>query len=192
MLLQFQLVHGNFNLLAAISIGLRQFQFYSRQSQFTHGNFNFSSNKPQVHCRLYPIRQHERLSIKLRKLQQAKSSRKNTARNVNLAQPSASAQSAPRINNVQNSDVHRLANTLRGKINELDEVFNVIKTAPKNKRCESYPCLLSESLEISGKAKDNSKSKKRFSTEREKNAIEKEGKCVTTTHGSCSLLVMGS
>ena len=133
-----------------------------------YSNFNFSSNKPQVHCRLYPIRQHERLSIKLRKLEQAKSSRKNTARNVNLAQPSASAQSAPRINNVQNSDVHRLAETLRGKINELDEVLNVIKTAPKNKRCESYPRLLSESLEIRGKAKDKFRKQiKRFSTERE-------------------------
>ena len=32
--LQFQLVHGNFNLFTAISI-------YSRQFQFTHGNFNF-------------------------------------------------------------------------------------------------------------------------------------------------------
>ena len=124
---------------------LRQFQFYSRQLQFTNNNFNFSSNKPQVHCRLYPIRQHERLSIKLRKLQQAKSSRKNTARNVNLAQSSTSAHSAPRINNVQNSDVHRLANTLRAKINELDEVLNVIKTAPENKRCASYPRLLSKS-----------------------------------------------
>ena len=149
---QFQFVHGNFNfthgncnLLTAISICSRQFQFYSRQLQFTHGNFNFSSNKPQVHCRFYSIRQHERLSIKLRKLQQAKPSRKNTVRNVNLAQPSTSAHSAPRINNVQNSDVHRLANTLRAKINELDEVLNVIKTAPENKRCESYPRLLSES-----------------------------------------------
>ena len=184
--------YGNFNLLAAISICSRQFQFYSRQLQFTNNNFNFSCNKPQVHCRLYPIRQHERLSIKLRKLQQARSSRKNNARNVNLAQPSTSAHSAPRINNVQNSDVPRLANTLRAKINELDEVLNVIKTAPENKRCESYPRLLSESLEIRGKAKDNSKSKKRFSTEREKNIIETEGKCVTTTHGSCSLRVMGS
>ena len=142
---QFQFTRGNFNLFTAISICSRQFQFYSRQLQFTHGNFNSSSNKPQVHCRLYLIRQHERLSIKLRKLQQAKSSRKNTARNVNLAQPSTSGHSAPRINNVQNSDVHRLANTLRAKINELDEVLNVIKTAPENKRCASYPRLLSES-----------------------------------------------
>ena len=64
------------------------------------------------------------------------------------------AHSVPRINNVQNSDVCRLARTLRAKINELDKVLNVIKTAPGNKRCESYPRLLSESLEIRGKAKD--------------------------------------
>jgi len=166
----------------------------SRQFQFVHGNFNLLTAISKVHCRLYPIRQHEsRLSIKLRKLQQAKSSRKNTARNnVNLAQSSTSAHSAPRItccNNVHYNDVHRLADT---KINELDEVLNVIKTALENKRCESYPRLLSESLEIRGKTKDNSKSKKRFSTEREKNAIETKGKCFTTTHGSCSLRVMGS
>ena len=169
------------SIYSVISICSRQFQFYSRQFQFTYGNFNFSSNKLQVHCRLYPIRQHERLSIKLlRKFQQAKSSRKNTARNVNLSQPSTSAHSAPRINNVQNNDVHRLADTLRAKINELDEVLDIIKTAPENKRCESYPRLLSESLEIRarGKAKGNSKSKKRLSTQREKNAIETKGKCV--------------
>jgi len=83
----------------------------------------------------------------------------------------------------------RLADTLRAKINEHDEVLDVIKTAPENKRCESYPRLL---LEIRGKAKGNSKSKKRFSTQIEKNAIETKGKCVTTTHASCSLRVMGS
>ena len=85
----------------------------------------------------------------------------------------------------------RLADTLRAKINEHDEVLDVIKTAPENRRCESYPRLLSESLEIRGKAKGNSKSKKRFSTQIEKNEIETKGKCVTTTHGSCSLRVMG-
>ena len=43
---QFQFVHGNFNLLTAISIYSRQFQLVqtisvcSRQFQFTHGNFN--------------------------------------------------------------------------------------------------------------------------------------------------------
>ena len=42
---QFQFVHGNFNLLTAISI-------------YSVGNFNFSSNKPQVRCRLFLIRQH--------------------------------------------------------------------------------------------------------------------------------------
>ena len=86
----------------------------------------------------------------------------------------------------------RLADTLRAKINELVEVLDVIKTAPENKGCESYPRLLSESLEIGGKAKGNSKSKKRFSTQIEKNPIETKGKCVTTTHGSCSLRVMSS
>ena len=33
---QFQFTHGNLNLLTAISIYLRQFQFYSRQFQFTY------------------------------------------------------------------------------------------------------------------------------------------------------------
>ena len=87
----------------------------------------------QIVTSLVKFHQRRTDSIKLRKLQPTKSSRKDTARNVNLAQPSTSTHSAPRINNVQNSDVHRLAETLRGKINELDEVLNVIKTAPENK-----------------------------------------------------------
>ena len=101
--------------VTAISICSRQFQFVYGNFNFTRGNFNFSSNKPQLHCKLYPIREHEsRLSIKLRKLQQAKSSRKNTARNnVNLAQSSTSTHSALRINNVHYNDVHRLVDTLR-------------------------------------------------------------------------------
>ena len=37
---QFQFAHGNFNLFTAISISSRQFQFYSRQFQFAHSNFN--------------------------------------------------------------------------------------------------------------------------------------------------------
>ena len=98
-------------------------------------------------------RRTERLSTKLKKLQRAKSSRKDTARSVNKAQSSTGAHSAPRINNVQHSDVHRLAETLRAKINELDEVWNVIKIAPENTQSVSYPRLLSESLEIKGKEK---------------------------------------
>ena len=41
----FNFTYGNFNLLTAISI-------------YSVGNFNFSSNKPQVRCRLFLIRQH--------------------------------------------------------------------------------------------------------------------------------------
>ena len=54
-------------------------------------------------------------------------------------------------------------------------------TAPENKRCESYPRLLYESLEIRGKANDISRKQKTVSTVRETNAIESKGKCVTTT-----------
>ena len=39
---QFQFAHGSFNLLTAVSICSRQFQFRSRQFQFTHGSFNFA------------------------------------------------------------------------------------------------------------------------------------------------------
>ena len=84
--------------------------------------------------------------------------------------------SAPRINNVQNSDVHRLAETLRAKINELDEVLKVIKTAPENKRCESYPRLLSESLEIRGKAKDKFRKQKTVFNRKRKERNRNKGK----------------
>ena len=116
-------------------------------------------------------RRTERLSIKLRKLQQAKSSRKNTVRNVNLAQPPT------RINSVQNSDVHRLADTLKAKISEVDEVLrNVIKTAPENKRCESYPRLLSDSFEIRGKAKDKFRKQKPVFNRKRKERRRNKGK----------------
>ena len=88
------------------------------------------------------------------------------------------AHSVPRINNVQNSDVHRLAQTLRAKINELDEVLNVIKTALANKRCESYPSLLSESLEIHvrGKAKDKFRKHKTVFNRKRKERNRNKGK----------------
>ena len=52
---QFQFTHGNFNLFKAISILLTAISIY--------GNFNFSSNKPQVHYRLFqePITRSEQL-----------------------------------------------------------------------------------------------------------------------------------
>ena len=37
-----QKCHGNYNLLTAVSICSRQFQFCSRQFQFAHGSFNFA------------------------------------------------------------------------------------------------------------------------------------------------------
>lgn len=55
-----------------------------------------------------------RLSFDETKLKQAYYNKKNTASNVNLEQYFSSAQSPPRKNNVQ-SNVYRLANTLRAK-----------------------------------------------------------------------------
>ena len=85
----FNFTQGNFNLFTAISIYSRQFQFVQGNFIFTHGNFNFthgnfnfthgnfnlfsaisiygnfnfSSNKPQVHCTLFqePITRSEQL-----------------------------------------------------------------------------------------------------------------------------------
>ena len=39
---QFQFVHGNFNLLTAVSISLTAISICSRQFQFAHGGFNFA------------------------------------------------------------------------------------------------------------------------------------------------------
>ena len=44
---QFQFVHGNFNLLTAISICSRQFHFHSRQFQFHSRQFQFYSRQFQ-------------------------------------------------------------------------------------------------------------------------------------------------
>ena len=88
----------------------------------------------------------------------------------------------------------RLVDTLRAKINEHDEVLDVIKTAPENKGCESYPRILSDSLEIGGKARGNSKSKKTVFNRKRKERNRNKGKIrlLTTTRGSCSLRVMSS
>ena len=88
----------------------------------------------------------------------------------------------------------RLVDTLRAKINEHDEVLDVIKTAPENKGCESYPRILSDSLEIGGIARGNSKSKKTVFNRKRKERNRNKGKIrlLTTTRGSCSLRVMSS
>ena len=90
---------------------------------------------------------------------------------------------------MSNNELSNVEDTLRRIANQLDLMCQTsgtaqasqATTAPENKRCESYPCLLYESLEMRGKANDISRKQKTVSTLRETNAIESKRKCVTTT-----------
>ena len=56
---QFQFVHGNFNLLTAISICSRQFHFHSRQFQFHSRQFQFYSRQFQFILGNFNLRQFQ-------------------------------------------------------------------------------------------------------------------------------------
>jgi len=88
----------------------------------------------------------ERLMIKLRKLEQAKSRKRDRVTIVTKNKSSERTHSAARTNDV-NIDVNRLAHELQAKIAEVDNLIVEVKTAKKNKSSESYPCLFSESSE---------------------------------------------
>ena len=90
---------------------------------------------------------------------------------------------------MSNNELNNGKDALRRIANQLDVVCQTSGTAqasqaaiaPENKRCESYPRLLYESLEIRGKANDISRKQETVSTLRETNAIESKRKYVTTT-----------
>ena len=90
---------------------------------------------------------------------------------------------------MSNNELNHGKDALRRIANQLDVVCQTsgtaqasqAATAPENKRCESYPRLLYESLEIRGKANDISRKQETVSTLRETNAIESKRKYVTTT-----------
>ena len=121
-------------------------------------------------------RRVERLMIKLRKLEQAKSRKRDRVTIVTKNKSSERTHSAARTNDV-NIDVNRLAQELQAKIAEVDNLIVEAKTAKKNKSSECYPCLFSESSEEGEKGKTYRKNTKAIKNrKRKERRLEKDKK----------------
>ena len=106
----------------------------------------------------YHHRHAERLTNKLRKLEQHKS-RRNTVTKQMSQQKTPSQATKKTVN--KDEDVNELAEELKTKISEVDVLLEQMRSqACANKQSESYSCLLSDSLEVRGKGKANRRDNK--------------------------------
>ena len=124
-------------------------------------------------------RRIERLTIKLRKLEQAKSRKRNF-----VTKPSSKKKQPPVASEkiVQNENVDDLASVILAKIS--DKLLEKIRSKANNKKSEAYPVVLSDPLVIreegienkhNSKAAKNRKIKQRRKDQNKKrfrNAIE--------------------
>ena len=101
----------------------------------------------------YHHRRVEHLTSRLRKLEQYKS-RRNT---VTKPTSHPKTQSPARKKTVNKGDnVNELTEELKAKISEVDVLLEQMRSQIRgNKQSESYPCVLSDSLEVRGKGKAN-------------------------------------
>ena len=101
----------------------------------------------------YHHRRVERLTSKLRKLEQYKF-RRNTVTKPTSHQKTQSPARKKTVNKGDN--VNELAAELKAKISEVDVLLEQMRSQVReNKQSESYPCVLSDSLEVRGKGKAN-------------------------------------
>lgn len=106
----------------------------------------------------YHHRRTERLTIKLRKLEQYKSRRSNVTKQTSHQKTQSPARKKP-VNKGDNGN--ELAKELKAKISEVDVLLEQMRSQVHvNKESESYPCVLSGSLEVRGKGKENGRDKK--------------------------------
>ena len=97
----------------------------------------------------YHHRRTERLTIKLRKLEQYKSCRGAVTKHT-----SHQKMQSPAVNKGDN-EVNELAEELKAKISEVDVLLEQMRSQARvDKQSELYPCALSDSLEIRGKGKE--------------------------------------
>ena len=119
----------------------------------------------------YHHKHAERLTNKLRKLEQYKS-RRNTVTKQTSHQKTQSPARKKTVN--KDDNVNELAEELKTtKISEVDVLLEKMRSQVcANKQSESYSCLLSDSLEVRGKGKanrtDNKAAKNRKRKERRK------------------------
>ena len=118
----------------------------------------------------YHHRRTERLTIKLRKLEQYKSRRSAVTKQTSHQNTQPPARKKP-VNKGDN--VNELAEELKAKISEVDVLLEQMRSQVRvNKQSESYPCSLSGSLEVRGRGKEkgrnNNAAKSRKRKERRK------------------------
>ena len=106
----------------------------------------------------YHHRRTERLTVKLRKLEQYKSRRSAVTKQTSHQNTQPPARKKP-VNKGDN--VNEPAAELKVKMSEVDVLLEQMRSqVRKNKQSESYPCALSGSLEVRGKGKENGRNYK--------------------------------
>ena len=106
----------------------------------------------------YHHRRTERLTIKLRKLEQYKSRRSTVTKQTSHQKTQSLARKKP-VNKGDN--VNELAKELKAKISKVDVLLKQMRSQVHvNKQSESYHCVLSGSLEVRGKGKENGRDNK--------------------------------
>ena len=106
----------------------------------------------------YHHRRTECLTIKLRKLEQYKSRRSTVTKQTSHQKTQSPARKKP-VNKGDN--VNELAKELKAKISEVDVLLKQMRSQVHvNKQSESYHCVLSGSLEVRGKGKENGRDNK--------------------------------
>lgn len=103
----------------------------------------------------YHYRPTERLTIKLRKLKQYNSRKSTVTKQTSHQKTQSPAQKKP----VNKSDkVNKLAKELKARISEVNVPLEQMRSQVHvNKKSESYRCVLSGSLEVREKRKENGK-----------------------------------
>ena len=114
----------------------------------------------------YQHRRAERLTNKLRKLEQHKS-RRNTV-TEQMSHPKTPSPARKKTVN-KDEDVNELAEELKTRISEVDVLLEQMRSQVcANKQSESYSCLLSDSLEVRGKGEANRRENKAAKTKDKK------------------------
>ena len=94
-------------------------------------------------------RRVERLTSKLRKLEQAKTRKREPKKNVKPV--------ATDSNCSKQSDVNKLAVELKAKLNEVDKLLVNLRAQANNKEVKSYMCAFSASSETRNNGQTNPK-----------------------------------
>ena len=121
-------------------------------------------------------RRIERLTIKIRKLEQAKPRKSNF---VNKQSSNSKQQPASEKQAVKNQNVDELATVILDKIS--DTLLERIRSETNNKRSEAYPIVLSDPLEIREEGIKNKHNNKAAKNRKRKVRRKDRKKSITRT-----------